>query len=131
ASREIDVSAIGACLGRPTGWLRSQSMGYLLAITDVTTYIEHRSLAFSKFGGERPQEVRFTSQNRHSVMKDKKVAVVTGVGPGLGAALARHFAEDYAGVFYLLAGRKTSALTSMLASAFVIWDVPRRHPDTP
>src|SRR5215469_503437 len=29
-------------------------------------------------------------------MKDKKVAVVTGVGPGLGAALARRFAEDYA-----------------------------------
>jgi len=29
-------------------------------------------------------------------MNDKKVAIVTGVGPGLGAALARRFAEDYA-----------------------------------
>jgi NAD(P)-dependent dehydrogenase (short-subunit alcohol dehydrogenase family) len=29
-------------------------------------------------------------------MKDKKVAVVTGVGPGLGAALVRRFAASYA-----------------------------------
>jgi NAD(P)-dependent dehydrogenase (short-subunit alcohol dehydrogenase family) len=29
-------------------------------------------------------------------MADKKVATVIGVGPGLGAALARRFAEDYA-----------------------------------
>jgi short-subunit dehydrogenase len=29
-------------------------------------------------------------------MTDKKVATVIGVGPGLGAALARRFAADYA-----------------------------------
>jgi len=29
-------------------------------------------------------------------MTDKKVATIIGVGPGLGAALARRFAEDYA-----------------------------------
>ena len=29
-------------------------------------------------------------------MTDKKIATVIGVGPGLGAALARRFAPDYA-----------------------------------
>ena len=29
-------------------------------------------------------------------MTDKKIAAVIGVGPGLGAALARRFATDYA-----------------------------------
>jgi short-subunit dehydrogenase len=29
-------------------------------------------------------------------MTDKKIATVIGVGPGLGAALARRFAADYA-----------------------------------
>src|SRR5712671_3212933 len=39
---------------------------------------------------------RATSGRRGKTMTDKKIATVIGVGPGLGAALARRFAADYA-----------------------------------
>jgi NAD(P)-dependent dehydrogenase (short-subunit alcohol dehydrogenase family) len=51
-------------------------------------------------------------------MKDKKVAVVTGVGPGLGAALARRFAEGYA---VAILARKPDFLRALAA------ELPRRQ----
>src|SRR5713101_4935292 len=46
----------------------------------------------------RPGEPRLRqhSVKRGRTMTDKKIATVIGVGPGLGAALARRFAADYA-----------------------------------
>ena len=45
-------------------------------------------------------------------MKDKKVAVITGVGPGLGAALVRRFAASYA---VAILARKAEYLKALAA----------------
>src|SRR5580704_11097936 len=54
----------------------------------------------SKFGrwssGRRTNRAAHPSVRRGIIMTDKKVATVIGVGPGLGAALARRFAADHA-----------------------------------
>src|SRR5271170_6577085 len=50
-------------------------------------------------------------------MTDKKVATVIGVGPGLGAALARRFAADYAVALVARNGGKLIDLASEISAA--------------
>jgi NAD(P)-dependent dehydrogenase (short-subunit alcohol dehydrogenase family) len=65
-------------------------------------------------------------------MTDKKVATVIGVGPGLGAALARRFAADYAVALVARNAEKLSELGREIAAAggislVVPADVSKEH----
>ncbi len=62
-------------------------------------------------------------------MANKKVATVIGAGPGLGAALARHFAADYAVALVARNAEKLIELAREISAAGGTCDAPFRHTD--
>jgi short-subunit dehydrogenase len=58
-------------------------------------------------------------------MTDKKVATVIGVGPGLGAALARRFAADYAVALVARNGEKLNEFAREISAAAELRSSPR------